>query len=129
MAKYSIGLDYGTLSVRALLVDVDSGAEIATAEFVYPHGVFGEKEVCGQPSKTTTALQHPQDYLDGFSAVVKEVIARSKVDAKDVVGLGIDFTSSTVITTTEDGTPICFIDEFKNEPHAYVKLWKHHGAS
>ena len=122
MKKYAIGLDYGTLSVRALMVDIATGEEVAVSVFEYPHGVMEENLPVG------FALQHPQDYIDGLEYVIRGVMSQSKVSPEAVVGIGIDFTAATVLPTKADGTPLCLTEEFANEPHAYVKLWKHHGG-
>jgi len=128
MAKYAIGVDYGTLSGRALLVNVETGEELATSVFPYPHAVMDEF-LCGEvPLEPEWALQHPQDYLDVLAHTVPAVLAEAKVDARDVIGVGIDFTACTILPTLQDGTPLCFLDEYKKTPHAYVKLWKHHAA-
>lgn len=127
-AKYSIGVDFGTLSARALLVDVADGSELATATMDYPHAVMDECLPDGTRLKPDWALEHPQDYLDAFSYTVKEVLRLSNVDARDVVGISIDFTACTMVSIDKDGTPLCLKDEFKSNPYAYVMLWKHHGA-
>lgn len=126
--KYCIGVDFGTLSARALLVDVADGRELATATLDYPHAVMDERLPDGTRLKPDWALQHPQDYLDTLSFTVNEVLRESGVDASDVVGMSIDFTACTMIAVDESGTPLCFKDEFKSNPHSYVKLWKHHAA-
>lgn len=128
MQKYAIGLDYGTLSVRALLIDADTGEEVATSVYEYPHGVMETQLPSGKKLPSNFALQHPRDYIEGFIIVVKNVIAKAKVSAKEVIGIGVDFTSSTILPVKADKTPICFLPEFQDEPHAYVKLWKHHGG-
>jgi len=128
MAKYALGLDYGTLSVRALLIDIHTGAEIASNVYEYEHGVMEESIPCGKKLPSGWALQHPQDYLNGLVSTVKAVMKESGVSPEDVVGIGLDFTAATVIASKADGTPLCLLPEFKDEPHAYVKLWKHHGA-
>jgi len=74
------------------------------------------------------ALQYPQDYLDVLAITIPEVLQKSGVSADDIIGMGIDFTACTVMPTLKDGTPLCFLDEYKSNPHAYVKLWKHHAA-
>lgn len=125
---YTIGIDFGTLSGRALLVDTRDGTEIATSVYDYPHGVMDAKLPSGKPLPPEWALQHPQDYLDVFYQTVPAVLKESGVDPNQVVGLAIDFTASSPMPTKRDGTPLCFLDEYKNEPHAYVKLWKHHAS-
>jgi len=128
MQKYSIGIDYGTLSGRAVLVDVHTGEELAQSVFVYPHAVMEDKLPCGAPLGVDWALQHPQDYLDVLSFTIPAVLRESGVNASDIIGVGIDFTACTVLPVKEDGTPLCFLDKYKSRPHAYVKLWKHHAA-
>ena len=128
MAKYAIGLDYGTLSGRALLVDVSDGREIATSVFEYPHAVMDECLPNGKKLGMDWALQHPQDYLDVLSNTIPAVIKESQVDPADIIGVGIDFTTCTVLPVLADSTPLCFLPEYTGNPHAYVKLWKHHAA-
>ena len=128
MNKYSIGLDYGTLSGRAVIVNVKTGEEIASATLDYPHAVMDEKLPCGKKLKPDWALQNPQDYIDVLSTVIPEVLKKSGISADDVIGVGIDFTACTVLPVKDDGTPLCFLDKYKSEPNAYVKLWKHHAA-
>ena len=128
MAKYAIGVDFGTLSCRALLVDVKTGEELATSVLDYPHSVMDEALPSGKKLGADWALQDPQDYLDVLKATIPDVIKKSGVSADDIIGLGVDFTACTVMPVKKDGTPLCFIDKFKDEPHAYVKLWKHHAA-
>ena len=125
---YTIGLDFGTLSGRAVLVDARDGGEIAESVFDYPHGVMDEQLPSGLKLPPDWALQHPQDYLDVFAHTVPEVLRLSGVAPGDVEGIGIDFTASSPMPTTADGRPLCFLDELKDEPHAYIKLWKHHAA-
>ena len=127
--KYSLGIDFGTLSCRALLAEIKTGKEIAVSVFCYPHKVLDEL----LPDMVTKlppdwALQHPQDYLDAVAFTVPEVIKKSGVNAEDIIGVGVDFTASTVIPVLKDGTPLCFLPEYKSSPHSYVKLWKHHSA-
>ncbi|MFQ3567686.1 MAG: ribulokinase [Aggregatilineales bacterium] len=126
---YTIGIDFGTLSGRALLVDARTGSEVATAVFDYPHGVIDKiLPTNGRQLPPEWALQHPQDYLDVFAHTVPAVIKASGVDPAEIVGIGIDFTASSPMPTKADGTPLCFLPEFRDEPHAYVKLWKHHAS-
>jgi len=127
--KYSIGLDFGTQQGRALLVDVETGEEIATDVMEYPHGVMDEY----LPDKVTKlepdwALQHPQDYLDVMASTIRNVLKKSGVSADDVIGVGIDFTACTMLPIDKNGEPLCFKKEFEENPHSYVKLWKHHAA-
>jgi len=127
--KYSIGVDFGTQSGRAVLVEIGTGREVATAVKVYPHGVMDEYLPDGKTRlEDDWALQHPQDYLDVLGETIPAVLKQAGVDREDVIGVGIDFTACTMLPTDEKGTPLCFYDEYKSNPHAYVKLWKHHAA-
>ena len=128
MKKYTIGIDFGTLSGRAVLVRVADGAVMAESALAYPHGVMDEALPDGTPLPPKFALQHPQDYLDVLYTTLSDVIRQSGVSPEEIGGVGVDFTSCTVIPVKADGTPLCFLPEFENEKHAYVKLWKHHGA-
>lgn len=126
--QYLIGLDFGTLSVRALLLDAQTGKEVAISDFTYPHAVMDTALPSGKKLPPRYALQHPQDYLDGLRITVKAVLEQGGVDPCEIAGLCIDFTTCTVVPMTADGTPLCMIEGYADEPHAYVKLWKHHGA-
>lgn len=126
--KYAIGIDYGTLSGRAVLVNTQNGHELASAVYNYPHGVMEKALPDGTPLGIDWALQHPQDYLDVLYHTVPEVLKQSGVSPRDVIGIGTDFTACTVLPVTKDGTPLCFLKEYKQHPHAWVKLWKHHAA-
>lgn len=128
MGKYSIGIDYGTLSGRAVLVNVENGEELASSAYDYPHAVMDSMLNGRIPLEPDFALQHPQDYLDVLLHTVPEVLKQSGVNPKDVIGIGTDFTASTMIPVKADGTPLCFLPEYEENPHAYVKLWKHHAA-
>lgn len=128
MGKYTIGLDCGTLSARALLLDIETGEEVVSCVYEYPHGVMETALPSGKKLPTGWALQDPHDYLEGLEKIVHGVMSQSGCRPEEVVGIGLDFTSSTVIPVKADQTPLCFLPEFQDEPHAYVKLWKHHGA-
>lgn len=125
---YTVGVDFGTLSARALLLDAVSGEQIASSVFAYPHGVMETALPDGTPLGEGFALQHPDDYLAALRKTVGDVLEASGVDKNAVVGLGIDFTSCTLLPILSDGTPLCKTERFASEPHAWVKLWKHHGA-
>ncbi len=127
--KYVLGLDFGTESGRALLVATDNGEELATAVMNYPHGVIDhELPGTGKRLDPEWALQHPQDYLGVMEAVVKEAVAKSGVRGEDIVGIGVDFTACTMMPIDAANTPLCLKDEFKANPSAWVKLWKHHAS-
>jgi L-ribulokinase len=125
---YIIGLDFGTLSVRAVLVDLESGSVLSTAVTQYKHGVIDERiPESGITLKPQWALQEPQDWLDSMTAVVRSVL-KSVDDVTEVVGLGMDSTSSTVLPVLKDGSPLYWLPEWRNNPHAWPKLWKHSAA-
>lgn len=129
MPKYSIGLDYGSLSGRAVLIDIADGRQLCDCVMDYPHAVMSETlAASGAPLPADYALQDPQDYLDVLHHVVPGVIAQSGIDPADIVGIGVDFTCCTLLPVRSDGTPLCFDPKYRCEPHAYVKLWKHHAA-
>lgn len=128
MAKYAIGIDYGTLSARAMLVSVEDGRELASAVYEYPHAVMDRSLPSGKLLGPDWALQHPQDYLDALNSTVPAVLRDSRVSPEEVVGIGTDFTACTVMPVLDDGTPLCFLERFSDNPNAYVKLWKHHAA-
>ncbi len=125
---YTIGLDFGTLSGRAVLVDTRDGREVAQSVFDYPHAVIDEQLPSGRRLPPDWALQHPQDYLDVFAHTVPAVLRQSGIDPAAVKGIAIDFTASSPMPAKADGTPLCFLDQYQDEPHAYIKLWKHHAA-
>lgn len=128
-AKYVIGIDYGSLSGRAVLVEVDTGKEVCAAVYEYPHAVMSEYLPDGITKLDTDwALQHPKDYLDVIEHTVPQILSNSGVLAQDVIGIGVDFTCCTIMPVLKDGTPLCFLPEYLHNPHAYVKLWKHHAA-
>ncbi len=126
---YAIGVDFGTLSGRAVIVDVSNGKELATAVHDYTNRVIDD-HLPGTDIQLETdwALQDPNDYIDVFKQTIPAVLKKSGIAARDVIGVGIDFTACTMLPTKADGTPLCFLPEWRNHPHAWVKLWKHHAA-
>jgi len=128
MAKYAIGLDYGTQSGRAVLVDVATGDIIAQSTKEYTHGVMDEYLPNGTKLPPDWALQYPQDYIEVLESAVPDVMKTSGADPKDVVGLALDFTACTMMPIDADGVPLCMKKEYAGEKHAYIKLWKHHAA-
>ena len=125
---YTVGVDFGTLSARAVVVNVRNGHILASAESAYRHAVLSEKLPCGTVLPPQWALQVPQDYLDSLTAAVRGAIAQSGIAAEAVAAIGWDFTSCTVLPTDSSGTPLCTFPELSKRPHAYAKLWKHHAA-
>lgn len=127
--RFVLGLDFGTLSVRALLVDVDTGEELSDTVSNYRHGVI-EEHLPNDKRRLPpeTALQHPADYLEAMEQSVRRVMRAARVKPEHVLGIGTDFTSCTVLPTRADGTPLCLEKRWQKNPHAWVKLWKHHAA-
>jgi L-ribulokinase len=124
----ALGLDFGTASVRALLVDL-KGNELGSSVVQYPHGQITQT----LPDDTTPlppdfALQHPGDWIESSARAVRRVLSKSGVDAHRVIGIGVDFTSCTMLPTLRDGTPLCLLPEYGLQKYAWPKLWKHHGA-
>jgi L-ribulokinase len=116
--SYVVGIDFGTLSARAVVVDTRDGAELGTAVFEFPHGVI-ERE-------RQWALQDPDDYVEALRTCVPEALRNSGVPPGQVVGIATDFTASSPLPVLADGTPLSRL--YPDRPHAYVKLWKHHAA-
>ena len=128
MPKLTIGIDFGTLSARAALVDTRDGRTLAEAEYIYPHAVIDHALPNGTPLGDDWALQHPQDYVEAFYHTIPEVLRLSGAAPADVAGVGIDFTACTFLPIRADGMPLCMLPAYSGEPHAWVKLWKHHAA-
>lgn len=128
--NYSIGVDFGTESARAVLVDLESGEVVAFHVKDYAHGVIDE-ELPGLGVKLDKdwALQNPNDYVEAFVIAVKEMLRKAEgVSPDEIVGIGIDFTSCTMLPVKRDGTPLCNLPSLRKHPHSWVKLWKHHAA-
>jgi len=124
----ALGLDFGTESVRALLVN-GSGEELGSSVSRYRHGQIVDKlPNTRQPLPPQFALQHPDDWLESSATAVRAAIRQARLTSSDVAGIGVDFTSCTMLPTRADGTPLCLVKEFARERQAWPKLWKHHGA-
>lgn len=126
MTTYSLGVDYGTLSARAVLVSTADGHIAASAAADYPHGVMDRALPSGKPLGRDWALQHPQDYVDVLRQIVPQALKEAGISGSQVVSIGVDFTCSTTLPCDAAGHPLCLTAEFADEPNAYVKLWKHH---
>ncbi|MFD2611751.1 ribulokinase [Paenibacillus gansuensis] len=128
-AKYAIGVDYGTQSGRAVLVNLADGTEVADHVTPYPHGVIDEVlPVSGVKLEHDWALQHPADYIEVLRRSVPEVMKQSGISPDDVIGIGIDFTACTMLPVNAQGEPLCLLPQYSANPHSWVKLWKHHAA-
>ncbi|MCG3754444.1 ribulokinase [Amycolatopsis sp. Poz14] len=124
-----VGIDFGTLSGRAVVVRVHDGAELGTAVTEYRHGVVDDRlPATAEELPPGWALQVPSDYVDVLRTAVPAALAEAGANPQDVIGIGTDFTACTMIPTTANGTPLSELPEFTGNPHAYVKLWRHHAA-
>jgi L-ribulokinase len=127
--RYVIGVDYGTLSGRAVVVRVSDGAELGSGVLDYPHAVMDTTLAStGAKLPPEWALQVPSDYVDVLKVAVPAALKDAGIDPSQVIGIGTDFTACTVLPVLADGTPLNELAEFGDRPHAYVKLWKHHAA-
>src|ERR671929_463152 len=117
-----IGVDFGTLSGRAVVVRAADGAEVGSAVHEYEHGVIEDS------LPPHWALQDPRDWVEVLKTAVPAALADSGVDPSRVVGIATDFTASTPLPVLRDGTPLCWVEGFEGRPHAFPKLWKHHAA-
>ncbi len=126
---YTLGIDFGTESARALVVEAGSGRVVGQASAPYAHGVIDERlPDTGERLGAEWALQHPADWLEALTTATREALAGAAVEAAAVVGLGIDFTACTVLPVTGDGTPLALTDAWRRHPNAWPKLWKHHAS-
>ncbi|MGH2944771.1 MAG: ribulokinase [Solirubrobacteraceae bacterium] len=124
-----VGIDFGTLSARAVVVRASDGEELGSAVHEYAHGVMDEAlAASGRELPPDWALQDPEDYLDVLREAVPAALRAGGVAPTEVVGIGTDFTASTPMPVLRDGTPLCRLPELAGRPHAYPKLWKHHAA-
>ncbi len=125
-----VGVDFGTLSGRAVIIRARDGAELGSAVHDYSHAVMESRLDAGDGRRLGPdwALQNADDYRDVLRNAVPAALVAAGVDPGDVVGIGTDFTACTMVPVTADGTPLSELEQFTNTPHAYVKLWKHHSA-
>jgi L-ribulokinase len=127
--QFTIGIDFGTLSGRAVVVRVSDGAELASATTDYAHGVIDRRlPGSGTDLPPDWALQDPSDYAAVLRQAVPEAVAAAGIDPGAVIGIGTDFTASTLIPCLSDGTPLSQVPAYADRPHAWTKLWKHHAS-
>jgi L-ribulokinase len=124
----TVGIDFGTLSARAVVVTVADGTELGSGVHLYRHGVVEHQLPGGPPLPQGWALQVPADWREALASSVRQALAEAGVHPEQIVGLGTDFTSCTVLPATRDGVPLCELPRFAGRPHAYPKLWRHHAA-
>lgn len=130
MSRYAIGSDFGTQSIRSSLIDLDNGKEVYASIYEYKNGVI-ELNLPGSTKRLPldSALQDPKDYEDGLVFTVNQIFTNTQIKKEDIIGLGIDFTSCTMLPVKKDSTPLCFIKKYRDDPNSWVKLWKHHAAN
>lgn len=129
MKKYTIGVDYGTESGRAVLFDITDGTEVADHVTPYPHTVIDQTlPISGISLEDDWALQHPLDYIHVLTNSIPAVLKEAGINREQVIGLGIDFTACTMLPVDKQGTPLCLNEDLASDPHSWVKLWKHHAA-
>ncbi len=129
MATYTIGLDFGTLSGRCVIVSVDDGRIAANVSMDYKHGVISETlPATGEALPCDFALQVPADYIEVLRYVVPEAVKESGISSDDIIGICVDFTTCTVFPVDENRKPLAEYEAFKCNKHAYCKLWKHHAS-
>lgn len=127
--SYSMGVDFGTASARFIILDLKTGVELASTSVDYSHGVIDTVLYSsGAKLPPDWALQDPMDYMQVLEIGIPAVLSQAGIAPEDVVGLGIDFTSCTVLPTTAEGAALCTVDTWRDHPHAWPKLWKHHAA-
>ena len=126
--EYALGIDFGTESGRVMLVRLSGGEEAAWTVIPYPRGVIDRELPGGRALEPDWALQDPRDYLTVLTAGIPEVLRQSGVAADSIAGIGVDFTSCTMLPALADGTPLCTLAQYERNPHAWAKLWKHHAA-
>jgi L-ribulokinase len=127
--EFVVGVDFGTLSARAVVVRVRDGEEVGTGLAAYRHGVIEDVlPGSGQPLPPDWALQDPEDWRTALGASIRAALDDSGIDPDRVIGIGTDFTACTVLPVRADGTPLCELPGLADRPHAWPKLWKHHAA-
>lgn len=127
--SYVVGIDFGTLSARAVVVRAEDGAEMGAAVHEYAHAVM-ERTLASSGAELPPqwALQDPHDYVEALQRAVPAAVATAGIRPDEIVGVATDFTASTPLPVLADGTPLCALPELADRPHAYAKLWKHHAA-
>lgn len=128
MKEYTVGIDFGSLSGRAVLMHVKTGEILSSAVYEYPHAVMDEQLPDGTKLPLNTALQHPADYMGVLKHTVPAILREAGIAPEEVVGFGFDFTGSTILPVDDQMQPLCFAKTYQGEPHAYVKLWKHNAS-
>lgn len=126
--RYTIGIDFGSLSARAVLMDTKDGSVAACCVYPYPHGVLSSNLPDGTALPPDWALQVPADYRNALKVLLPQILSESGAAPEAVVGIGLDVTSTTMLPVTAEGQPLCELEKYVSNPHAYIKMWKHHAA-
>jgi L-ribulokinase len=127
--KYSLGLDFGSLSCRAVLFDVENGANVASATIEYPHGIISESNPdSGEKLPPGSAIQMPEDYLFTLKESIKRVLTQTGISNTEIISAAIDFTSCSLIPLDNQFQPMSWNAKFRKSRHSYVKMWKQHTA-
>lgn len=126
--RIALGIDFGTESVRAILVDPASGRVLASASQSYAHGVLDTALPTGERLPVDYAFQHPRDWLDDTAGAIRSALDLAGIAREQIASIGVDFTSCTMLPAKRDGTPLCLVPGLERNPFAWPKLWKHHGA-
>ena len=129
MSRYVLGMDFGTLSARAVAVDATSGEIVGEGIFEYPHGVMDTALPDGTPLSSRSAIQHPQDYVLAMQSIIDSACNKAGICPEDIEGVGVDFTGCTVLPIDKNGQPMCAHERYKSDPNAYVRLWKDHSST
>jgi L-ribulokinase len=126
---YALGVDFGTESGRALLLDLRTGEEAAVSEVAYAHGAIDRTlPATGEQLPPDWALQDPDDWVAVLETAIPAVLEAVGGAREAVVGLGVDFTSCTVLPVSAEGVALCTLGAWREHKHAWPKLWKHHAA-
>jgi L-ribulokinase len=126
---YAIGVDFGTESARSLVLDLRTGEELAVDVVPYPNGVIDQTlPETGERLPPDWALQDPDDWVLALESGIAAALERSAIAREQITGIGVDFTSCTVLPVTAAGDPLCRLERFRAHKHAWPKLWKHHAA-
>lgn len=128
IATYALGLDFGTLSARAILVCLQNGQIASSETCAYPHGILETTGLSYGTLDGSCALQDPADYLLSMETATAKAVKNSGLSPEQIVCIGVDFTACTMLPIAIDGTPLCLQESWKTHKNAWVKLWKHHGA-
>lgn len=127
--KYVLGVDFGSLSARAVLFQVTDGSYVGSADHSYRHGIIEEYHpITGGQLPPASALQIPDDYLEALQNSIRGVLQKTGIDKKDIIAMALDFTSCSLVALDKNYEPMCKKEEFKNSRHSYVKMWKQHTA-